>query len=317
MDVLLIKNLTIEIEDGFEKKHAYYDCDTLLFSTLQTTLYRGQWKGPELCGYVKLGDTVIIKRCTSSQLANAEIQMLHKLMHKTNPFPNFFMKLLYVHDVPNKYIDLVLQYGGEDLYQHCFQVLEKVHEPYSVTSYIKHISNIMSQVVACVVKLHALRYVHNDLKPENIVIDSDGKVTLIDFAIASTAQIFDPTLNLGCDGKKVGSEFYMHPHLLWNRPLASFYLNDLWAIGQTAFCLYTQTNIYNFETSSECEKNNILNLFLSSEKWHNHFPLPKHLELHESFPSFVAFVSKMCCLSKVPKRADMLLLQDKFLCYGT
>jgi len=306
--------LHIEVPPVAEE-HTYYHLDAVICNeSSHTTVFLATWTGPEIAGYVLPNDKVVVKRTTSMQATNSEIDMLKRLAHRTNPSQDFFTKLIFVHDViSNQQVDLVMEYGGEDLSQ---ALLMHNEQKQTLTERLKCVSKTLSHIMVCLVKLHALRLVHNDLKPENCVMDADGNVKLIDFAIAGHAYMInseDDNL-VGYDGEKVGSEYYMHPHLLWNRPL-SLYQNDLWALGQTAFLLYTRQYIYDSEQASQSEKNNVLRLFLMDLDWYKKFPLNEVLQSHESFPLFVKFVSKMCCLSQAPERAYMLLLQDPFLCY--
>jgi len=57
--------------------------------------------------------------------------------------------------------------------------------------------------------LHELGYAHNDIKPENIVIDENYKVKLIDFGL-STKIDTQSTITKG-------TSFYMAPEVLRNQ----------------------------------------------------------------------------------------------------
>ena len=47
-------------------------------------------------------------------------------------------------------------------------------------------SEVVSAMLHCVEGLHSCGYVHNDIKPENFLLDSEGKIHLIDYGLAST-----------------------------------------------------------------------------------------------------------------------------------
>ncbi len=302
--------------------HPNYRFTKLLFDTSPfVTVFEAIWTGSVINGYVKTNDKVIVKRCNSLGSAHNEIQILERLMHKTNVFQDFFMKLIFVYEPNNtKEIDLVIQYGGQDT----FELLIHLDYPSKfLTKRLKNVSEIITKLMICVIKLHTLRLVHNDIKPENIVArkkeDGTWNVNLIDFAISSHAIPVNDVVGLEehvSNGKKFGSEFYMHPHILWNKPL-HLYQNDLWAIGQTCFRLYTQACIYDPETYDDEIKYRTLNVFLLNPNWHEEIQCSIDLVQHPSFKMFARFVSKMCCASKAPQKAEMCLLQDPFLCYWT
>lgn len=54
-------------------------------------------------------------------------------------------------------------------------------------------SQVVSSMLRCIEGLHRCGYIHNDVKPENFLLDSDGKIYLIDLGLAST--YLDPLTN--------------------------------------------------------------------------------------------------------------------------
>src|SRR4051794_20804073 len=76
---------------------------------------------------------------------------------------------------------------------------------------------------------HAAGIVHRDVKPGNVVVGPDGRVTLTDFGIASTAD--DPSIT--STGLLLGSPAYIAPERARGgspEPAA-----DLWSLGATLY----------------------------------------------------------------------------------
>ena len=105
----------------------------------------------------------------------------------------------------------------------------------------------MAQLICAVAELHALGFMHRDIKPDNIFLDSRGCIKLGDFGLCKQIQ---STLRLstqsdgstrmsGADGKTftiVGTLDYMAPETI--RSIGYDNSVDLWAVGVIAYeCL--------------------------------------------------------------------------------
>jgi eukaryotic-like serine/threonine-protein kinase len=76
---------------------------------------------------------------------------------------------------------------------------------------------------------HAAGIVHRDVKPGNVIVGDDGRVTLTDFGIASTAG--DPSIT--STGLLLGSPAYIAPERArGRRPEPP---SDLWSLGATLY----------------------------------------------------------------------------------
>src|SRR3954454_8640466 len=76
---------------------------------------------------------------------------------------------------------------------------------------------------------HAAGIVHRDVKPGNIIVGDDGRVTLTDFGIASTAG--DPSIT--STGLLLGSPAYIAPERARGGPPEP--PSDLWSLGATLY----------------------------------------------------------------------------------
>ena len=83
--------------------------------------------------------------------------------------------------------------------------------------------------------------VHRDIKPENVHIDANGKVKLMDFGIAKTAD-----LSLTKTGMTMGTPYYMSPEQVAGRPVTAQV--DIYAFGLLFYELLTGVRGVNGET---------------------------------------------------------------------
>jgi formylglycine-generating enzyme required for sulfatase activity/tRNA A-37 threonylcarbamoyl transferase component Bud32 len=88
-----------------------------------------------------------------------------------------------------------------------------------------HISDALDYV-------HGRAIVHRDIKPENIHIDPNGRVKLMDFGIAKTAD-----LSLTRTGMAMGTPYYMSPEQISGN--ATSHLVDIYAYGLLLYELLT------------------------------------------------------------------------------
>jgi len=91
---------------------------------------------------------------------------------------------------------------------------------------------IAASIAAALEYVHGRGIIHRDIKPENVHIDKNGKVKLMDFGIAKTAN-----LSLTRTGMAMGTPYYMAPEQVAGR--ATTPLIDIYAFGMLFYELLT------------------------------------------------------------------------------
>ncbi len=92
--------------------------------------------------------------------------------------------------------------------------------------------------------VHGRAIVHRDIKPENIHIDPQGRVKLMDFGIAKTAD-----LSLTRTGMAMGTPYYMSPEQISGG--ATSHLVDIYAYGLLLYELLTGVRAVRGETMEQ------------------------------------------------------------------
>ncbi len=129
--------------------------------------------------------------------------------------------LVTVHDAGNDDDDLflVMQYvEGADLADHLAE-----HEPYPWPWAV----SVAAQLCAVLAAVHAVPIVHRDLKPRNVMVKTDGTVTVLDLGVASV--IDTDTTRLTHTGSPIGSPAYMAPEQAMGGAVGPY--TDLYALG--------------------------------------------------------------------------------------
>jgi len=123
---------------------------------------------------------------------------------------------------------------------------------------------IARQITAALEAAHEQGIVHRDLKPANIKVRSDGKVKLLDFGLAKTADgsvlpslsgfaaaSQSPTMARGATeaGMLLGTAAYMSPEQARGRPADQ--RTDIWAFGVVLAEMVTGRRLFEGDTTSD------------------------------------------------------------------
>jgi serine/threonine-protein kinase len=103
--------------------------------------------------------------------------------------------------------------------------------------------NISLQISAALQEIHWHGLLHCDLKPENVLITTGGRVNLLDFGLARRYDPFQPDR----DGLFTGTLVYLAPELILGQ--AASPQSDLYALGVMLFEIFT--GVTPFECDNE------------------------------------------------------------------
>lgn len=95
--------------------------------------------------------------------------------------------------------------------------------------------------------IHKLKIVHRDLKPSNIMIDSGGKLKLLDFGIARLQTDVRATQSLTETGDIVGSPAYMSPEQCLGMSLDE--RSDIYSLGCILYEIFSGQPVFKGQNS--------------------------------------------------------------------
>lgn len=105
--------------------------------------------------------------------------------------------------------------------------------------------NILRQICDGMVAAQAVKVVHRDLKPGNILINKNGRVKIVDFGLAAAASKAGSRLTK--TGILVGTPTYMSPEQVRGKTIDS--RTDIYAIGVIMYEMFTGAPPYTGEES--------------------------------------------------------------------
>jgi len=93
------------------------------------------------------------------------------------------------------------------------------------------VQQIAKQLVKALYYLHSNRIIHRDMKPQNVLIGSNGRIKLCDFGFARAMSSNTVVLT-----SIKGTPLYMSPELVKEQPYDA--TSDLWSLGVILYELY-------------------------------------------------------------------------------
>ncbi|GBG32004.1 Serine/threonine-protein kinase TIO [Hondaea fermentalgiana] len=168
------------------------------------------------------GHILALKFISKHGKSEAELAKLRSEIEILRPLDHANIVLLLDAFETRREFCVVTEFAQGDL----FQLLEddrRVAEP--------QVQNIAKQLVQALYYLHSHRIIHRDMKPQNILISSEGRVKLCDFGFAralSAKTIMVTSIK--------GTPLYMAPELVREQPYN--HTADLWSLGVILYELF-------------------------------------------------------------------------------
>lgn len=107
----------------------------------------------------------------------------------------------------------------------------------------------LEQIASALKRAADLNLIHRDVKPENVLIDSNGVLKVVDFGLAHFAGSTETTLattTLTRTGVALGTPLYMSPEQARGQKLDP--RSDIYSLGVTAYLMLTGTPPFHGET---------------------------------------------------------------------
>jgi serine/threonine protein kinase len=151
---------------------------------------------------------------------------IHKIVHSC-----YVVSLIDYMETNSCYI-IVTKDSGENLYDHA------LHHDLLPETTVRQMCQTMFRALK---HLHARNIVHGDVKLENFVIGSDGRIKLIDFGLSEELP------KSGRSDNCCGSTWYRSPELLSQAPHGT--KTDIWSLAIAVFALVT--HVFPFRSDDE------------------------------------------------------------------
>ncbi|KAG1938757.1 rhodopsin kinase grk7-b [Pimephales promelas] len=151
-----------------------------------------------------------LKKKGGEKMALLEKQILEKVNSL------FLVNLAYAFDTKTHLCLVMTLMNGGDLKYHIYHIGENGIE-------MERIIHYTAQITTGILHLHAMDIVYRDMKPENVLLDSQGQCRLSDLGLAVELP------NGKTISQKAGTKGYMAPEILKREPYRTSV--DWWALG--------------------------------------------------------------------------------------
>eukprot|EP00475_Leptophrys_vorax_P013940 TRINITY_DN2029_c0_g1_i1.p1 TRINITY_DN2029_c0_g1~~TRINITY_DN2029_c0_g1_i1.p1 ORF type:complete len:427 (-),score=101.41 TRINITY_DN2029_c0_g1_i1:788-2068(-) len=176
----------------------------------------------------------VFMNVTDARRVLREVKLLRQLEHDNIVR---LMDIIEPSDLDNyKDICLVMDFMQSDLKKVIYSDNELSED---------HIAFIMYQVLCGLLHMHNSRVVHRDLKPGNILVNSNCKVKICDFGMARGIQSSENSEEDELT-EYVVTRWYRAPELTWGEPIYDTAI-DMWSVGCILAELFNRKTLFKGE----------------------------------------------------------------------
>lgn len=200
---------------------------------------RGKWTLNAVLG---VGGMATVYSATHRNGARAAIKMLHPEVSESHAVRAAFVREAWLANsighrgVPRVHDDDVDDEGNVYLVMDCVQGVSLARRARLRLLDDVEALEVGEQVLEILAAAHDKGIIHRDVKPQNVLLDEAGRVSLIDFGIAHALK--GPT---GQDGN-YGTPGFMAPEQILAGEVGP--ATDLWAVGATLFSVLTGEGVF-------------------------------------------------------------------------
>jgi serine/threonine protein kinase len=214
---------------------------------------RGKWRLERILGIGGMATVYEARHRNGSRVA---VKMLHPTLSASSPLCERFLREGYVANlVAHPGVPRVLDDDVDETDGSAFLVMELIdgctleERACMGTAGDFEVLKIARDVLEILAAAHAKGVVHRDLKPDNLLIDRDGRVRVLDFGIA---RLLDESDTLATTtGAPFGTPAFISPEqALGRRDLVSG-ATDIYSLGATLFALATGEFVHPSEQAQE------------------------------------------------------------------
>jgi len=160
---------------------------------------------------------------------------------------------------------------------------------------LETVRNLVEQIGKGLRAFHRLEMVHQDLKPENVLVDTHGTITLIDFGATRVAGLEDSDIDEQAVPR--GAALYSAPETFLGEP--GSWLSDQFSLGVITYQLLTGQLPYGPEIPKIHSRKQLRNLkYLSARRFRENLPgwvddaIEKavHPQAHKRYPALSEYL---------------------------